>query len=118
MTYASLILKIRWWCLKLKDELKQTRQGLSSIEIRHVTCRNCGWIHFAVTREYAEAEVHKFNTYFRAQEQDVKDMFGNKESDIIDYEFCFVCMQQDFYPSAPGDCPRGVTLNPIIYEDF
>ncbi len=121
MTYDSLILKIRWWFLKRKEGLSRTPAGSYSTDrprLRHVTCRNCGWIHFAITREYAEAEVHRFNTFFRAQTQEVKDAYGNKESWIGEYEFCFVCMQDDFYETPAEDAPRGVTLNPIIYEDF
>ncbi len=89
----------------------------SSTKQRLVTCRNCGWIHFAVTREYAEHEVHVFNTYYRAQTKEVQNNFAG-ESYVGKYEFCFVCGKQDFYPTPDGDCPRGVTLNPVIYEDF
>ena len=83
-----------------------------------VTCRNCGWVHFALTRAEAEAEVAEFNAFYHQQTQETKDNYGGRPSHIGKYEFCFVCSKQDFYPSLPGDAPRGCTINPIIYEDF
>ena len=75
-------------------------------------------MHFAVTREYAEREVHEFNVYYDAQDAEVQEAFGNKHSSLHNYEFCDVCMGHDFYLTPEEDMIRGITLNPVICEDF
>lgn len=81
------------------------------------TCNNCGWVAFAVTREYAEAEVAKFNAWFDKQTQVIKDAYGGTGSSIGGYERCMSCggPYTNFRASKPGDAPNGCTLNPIIY---
>ena len=73
---------------------------------------------FAVTREYAEREVREFNTYYDAQDDETQQAFGGKHSDIWSYEFCDVCMRNDFYLTPEEDKIRGITLNPVIHEDL
>lgn len=82
------------------------------------TCLKCGWVHFGVTRQHAEDEVSRFNTYFDTLDQDGKDSFGNKKSSIRHYERCFFCSGPwtNFRPYLEGDCPEGVTIQPIIVE--
>lgn len=44
------------------------------------TCNNCGWVHFGVTREFAEAEVARFNAYFDALTQEQQEgIYGGQE---------------------------------------
>lgn len=82
------------------------------------TCNHCGWVHMGVTRERAEAEVARFNAYFEAAAQGVRDMFGNTPSRIANYEHCFRCggSHTDMREFTAGDCPDGCTLQPIIVE--
>ncbi len=75
-------------------------------------------MHFAVTRDYAEREVREFNTYYDAQDTDVQEAFGNHHSFVANYEFCDVCMSNDFYLTPDEDMIIGITLNPVICEDF
>lgn len=82
------------------------------------TCNKCGWVHFSVTRHYAETEVQQFNEYFAGlskEEQD--DFYGGTKSSIVSYERCFFCgnVYTDFRKSKEDDCPVGCTLGPIIY---
>lgn len=83
-----------------------------------VTCSACGWVHFGVTRAHAEEEVAKFNAYFEAQAQNVRDLFGNTPASIKTYERCFSCggAHTNMRESKPGDCPDGCTIQPIIVE--
>lgn len=83
------------------------------------TCNRCGWVHCGVTRAYAEDAVARFNAYFDAAEQNVKDMFGNTHARIDDYEKCFHCggTYTDMRKARPGDCPDGCTLQPVITEE-
>ncbi|MDA8215927.1 MAG: hypothetical protein M0Z64_11730 [Nitrospiraceae bacterium] len=58
-----------------------------------VTCKNCGWVHFVVHGENASDE-HKWKC-FR----------------------CGVKGRENFRPKEEGDCPIGVTLNPVNWKD-
>ena len=84
------------------------------------TCNKCGWVHFDVTRKFAEAEVKDFNEYFDGLDEAGKGFFGNKKSRIETYEKCFHCggAWTDFRPFKDGDCPQGCTLQPIIYDIY
>ena len=64
--------------------------------MRNVTCNNCGWVHFPITKEYA-------TTLYR------------------DYTRCFSCGEsyKNFRESKPNDVPRGCTIQPILdYTEF
>jgi len=82
------------------------------------TCNACGWVHFGVTRRSAEDEVKRFNDYFEAAAQNVRDLFGNTPSSIANYERCARCggSHTDMHDAERGDCPDGCTLQPIIVE--
>lgn len=83
----------------------------------NVTCTKCGWVHFAVTRAFAEAEVERFNTYFATLTKEEQDLYYSGEgSSIKSYEHCNLCSGKDFRPSQPDDCPDGCTIGPVIYE--
>lgn len=82
------------------------------------TCLKCGWVAFGVTREYAEAEVKRFNEFFDRSPQDVRDSYGNRHSSVTAYERCFRCggPHTNFRDAKEGDAPIGVTMSPIIVE--
>ena len=82
-----------------------------------VTCLKCGWVHFEVSREYAEDEVIKFTCYFNTlTPEQQQDFYGGRTSKVLDYEQCMVCggSYKNFRDSLSNDCPDGCTLNPII----
>lgn len=83
-----------------------------------LTCNACGWVHFAVSREYAEDEVWRFNQYFAGLDASARELWGNKPSTIDTYLRCFNCGgdYKNFRPSRPGDCPDGVTMQPILED--
>jgi len=83
------------------------------------TCNKCGWVHFGVSREFAEAEVERFNDYFHTlTEEKQRSNYGGRCSSIKQYEHCSFCGNDytDFRDAEENDCPRGVTLGPIIKE--
>ena len=90
-------------------------------KIKELTCNKCGWVHFAVSREFAENEVKTFNEYFNTLTEDKQQQYdGGKCSSIKQYENCFFCGNNytNFREFQEGDCPDGVTLGPIIDEDY
>lgn len=74
--------------------------------MKMVTCNECGWVYYAISRMEAIQEVQR----------------GDENSNIIDYEFCSVCHNnyKNFRDSLDGDSPEGCKLYPIIdrYEDI
>lgn len=83
----------------------------------NVTCK-CGWVSFAVTKEYAENQVKEFNAWFETQSQETKDNYGGVGSDIHAYA-CQRCGNEDpgvYRPAVEGDCPDGCTIGPVICD--
>lgn len=89
--------------------------------MKTVTCNKCGWVHFQVSRNHAEAEYKRFNEYYDAlSKQEQEDYYGGHGSSIKNYEHCHgICggSYKNFRDSKEGDCPNGVTMNPIIDRD-
>lgn len=82
------------------------------------TCESCGWVHFVMSRADAESSVEQFNKYFDSLDEATQNEFyGGKRAGIDAYESCFCCRGTKFRDYRDGDCPVGVTLNPIITED-
>lgn len=80
-------------------------------------CLACGWVHFGVSREYAESEVARFNAFYEKADAETKACYGGPSS-ISNYEHCMRCggSWTNFREAREGDCPDGCTLNPIICE--
>lgn len=82
-----------------------------------VTCNKCGWVHFQVSREYAENQVRNFNAFYDRLDAKGKSNYAG-HSNIENYETCrgFRCGEnyKNFRGTNPGDCPPGCTTNPII----
>jgi len=84
----------------------------------HRTCNQCGWVAFGVTRAFAEAEVERFNQFYRSSPPETKELY-NGPSSIAHYECCNRCGNEytNFRDSIETDCPIGCTLSPIIVEE-
>lgn len=83
------------------------------------TCLKCGRVAFGVTREYAVNAVADFNAYYdQLSREDQQANYGGIGARIVDYELCRGCggPHTNFRDALPGDCPDGVTLNPIIID--
>lgn len=83
------------------------------------TCLSCGWVHFGVTRQYAEDQVARFNEYFSTLSPEVQQSFyGGHGATLDDYLRCGLCSGSftNFRDAVEGDCPDGCTIGPIIHE--
>lgn len=80
-------------------------------------CGKCGWVHFEVSRTYAEEQVAEFNKYFDSLSKEKQESYynGNKSS-IESYEKCFRCntSHEQAVDAQDGDCPMGSTIQPMI----
>ena len=84
--------------------------------IDNVTCVECGWVSFAVTRQYARDAIKKFNEWYEQQPPETKDSYGGRPSSTKDYR-CQRCGSEGYFvPSKPEDCPIGCTIGPVIWE--
>ena|ERR1035437_1523283 len=84
-----------------------------------LTCNGCHWVHFGVSRWFAEDAVLTFNEYYNTlTEDEKKEYYGNTPASMLDYETCHRCggSYKDFRPSKVDDMPDGCTMNPIISE--
>lgn len=81
-----------------------------------ITCLNCGWVSFEVSRRYAQSEVKRFNAFYRTLDKKGKEMYGNKPASVDFYEECLRCggSYKDFKKAKKADCPVGCTINPVI----
>lgn len=84
--------------------------------MREVTCNNCGWVHMAVTRSYAVNQVKEFNDFYETLSTEYKCNYAGPAS-IGSYEKCFYCggSYLNFREFKEGDCPDGVTIQPILH---
>jgi hypothetical protein len=83
------------------------------------TCNKCGWVAFGVSLGFARREVFRFNKWLDHQPESVKqELYDGKRASMDIYKKCLCCggPYTNFRDSVEGDCPEGVTLNPIIDE--
>lgn len=80
-------------------------------------CDSCGWIHFSVTRQYAEDEVKKFNDYYDTLTKEMQqENYGGRGSSIVSYERCGFCggSYKNFVDALDSEIRMGSTVSPII----
>jgi hypothetical protein len=86
---------------------------------RERICKNCGWVHFAISRQDAEAEVASFNAFYDTAGDETRAMYSDR-STIDKYMRCFSCggPHTNFRDSTPDDTAGlGWTIQPILTED-
>lgn len=81
-----------------------------------VVCPRDRWQHFAVTREYAEAQIKQFNDWYDQQPPETQRLYSGKSS-LRNYA-CHVCGGTEFRPFDASIDPElyGSTISPVIYE--
>ena len=85
--------------------------------MKSVTCLECGWGHFEVSRKFAEKAIIEFNTSFNSLSLEDRDqLYSNKPSSLALYEKCHFCQgpYKNFRDAIEGDIPYGCTMGPII----
>jgi len=82
-----------------------------------VECKHCGWVHFPVSRTYAEDQVAQFNAYYDTlSKKKQQENYGGRGASIASYEHCFSC-------NKPADMVltkrhmMGHTIQPIIWNE-
>ena len=101
------------------NELYGCTQETRRIEhLKERTCNKCGWVHFGVTRKFAEGEVDRAEKYLDSLDFHDRSLYGRTPR-IRDYEHCFNCdgPYTDFSDAREGDCPAGCTTQAIIVEE-
>ena len=93
------------------------------------TCKNCGWVHFAVSRDYIKKQTKEFAAFWNNSSIKTKLLYmplGTKESDLPEryneqkhserYLRCFKCgdSYKNFRKSKEKDSPVGCTIQPIL----
>jgi len=83
-----------------------------------VVCNKCGWVYFAVSREFANMQVETFNTFFYTLSKEKrKEYYGNSPSHISNFETCYCGNSyKNFHEHGKNDIQlNGSTINPILY---
>ena len=80
-----------------------------------VTCLNCGWVSYAVTRAEAEVEVARMNRYLATLSEQDRRGWRPEGASTTTY-VCMNCGGREFRPARAEDCPDGATTNPVIWE--
>lgn len=86
------------------------------VETTYVKCRRCGWLHFAVSAEYAHAHVESMNHYLCRLPAAERASFGKPS--LSAYLRCFKCGADSvgFLAAKESDAPSGATLQPVVVE--
>lgn len=79
-----------------------------------VTCTECGWVSYAVTRAEAESEVASMTRYLATLSAADRRGWAPEGATLSSY-VC-QCGGSDFRPARAEDCPDGVTVNPVVWE--
>ena len=82
-------------------------------------CKDCGWVHFGVTLDFAINAVNNFNKFFAglSRERQIED-YGGRPASLMGYMHCSFCGHDytHFRVAKAKEVPFGSTLSPIIYE--
>ena len=87
---------------------------------KNLICRECGWVHFAVSRAYVEAEIQSLKTFLEnANEETRKRYRENVRDPWAGYMSCFRCGNpySNFREARPEEIPKGSTLQPILTDE-
>lgn len=93
-----------------------------------VTCNNCGWVHFPVSKDYVQKQTQEFGDFWDAASKETKANYWNEKyrgpmpdlypraEHAAGYKKCFKCGEsyKNFRESKEGDCPDGCTIGPIL----
>src|SRR3990167_6783757 len=109
-------------------------ERMREFTMRDVTCNNCGWVHFAVTRAYAQKQTDEFADFWDSSSIETKTSyfrFGAKPEELPKkynrithfhgYEVCNCCGEsyKNFRESKVGDVPDGCTIGAILdYREY
>lgn len=88
--------------------------------MRNLTCRQCGWVHFAVSRQHAINAIRQFNDYYDSLSPDEQqECYGGRKASLVrTYGTCNRCGAKNTRSrTSTGkelDAIRGCTIGPLI----
>ena len=87
------------------------------VKLNTVTCLNCGWVHFEVSKKYAEDAVSSYNQYVNNLPENMR--IETKMASLEDYLYCFRCngSYKDFRDYKDGDINGVHTIQPIMNRE-
>jgi hypothetical protein len=108
---ATCELRYNW---SVADSSTDSTEPTGTSDPTLVTCDDCSRVSFAVTREYAEDEVRRFNAYYETLDSETQSHFGGPSS--LDNYVCLSCGGSSFHPATVSDQKRaeGHTVNPVV----
>ena len=102
----------------IKDKTKLGQgliKGLKECVNDLVECLKCTWVSFAVTREYAEDEVKRFNEFFSTLTKEDQQKYYKGEGSSLKSYTCQLCGGSKFKKTNRE--MMGHTINPVIFEE-
>lgn len=93
---------------------------LDPVKNPNVSCENCGWVSYAVTRQEAEEAVASFKAYYdglTAKEQ--REYYGASGPSTIEKDYrCQRCGKTAFRRTSQADAvaAAGHTIGPVVWE--
>lgn len=83
--------------------------------MKQVTCRSCGWVHMGVRRKTAEKQIARFNKFYDAASEIVREHFAGRLH-LSDFKQCFRCRGSflNFRATLSTDCPDCSTIQLIL----
>lgn len=91
--------------------------------MRSLTCKNCGWVSFGVSRKHAIQQTYEFANYFNSlPKQTQMDNYGGRQVSLLrEYARCFRCgASNNLFRASTGDEIQrvdGCTLSAIIFPE-
>lgn len=92
-----------------------------------VTCKNCGWVHFEVTKAYVLEYTARWVKYVKSLTAKERSNFygltakkfnakSYEKECLSGYTKCRLCAgsHKNFKRAKKGDCPHGCTISPIL----
>ncbi len=90
--------------------------------MKYVTCKDCGWVHFEVSLEYAKNWENEWIGHFEDMDVHARDSFGlvdeppKIEDTLMNCQRCRASYK-NFRDTLPEELPLGSTINPILSRD-
>jgi ribosomal protein S14 len=106
------------WKRRINKQVKNKKPAAPSLFKPYAVCKECGWIHFVVSKKAATAEVRKFNEYYDSlSPDDQENYYGGKKASLAAYKRCFFCgtSHKNTRELRPLDhLPTGSTVQSIM----
>jgi hypothetical protein len=86
----------------------------------YLICKKCGWVHYGVSREFAQWSVSSFNEMYKnLSKKEKQDYYNNTPASLDTYSKCFSCGAPyiEFRAAKRTEIPKGSTIQPILLAE-